>query len=202
MRVAKAAILLCFFAIVGWAQEEQTNPATPAPKSTGAVIPGSVNPPPPALPQTPLPTSSPYTRAYEIRQDIHKYASYATLPLFATEFALGESLGSEPGSDSSLRGLHAAVGTGLVGLFFVNTVTGGWNLWQSRHEKDHRTPRMIHGFLMIAANAGFVATAASTPSDHKPATFEHDRDTHRNLAIASIGIGTAGYLLSLFARLH
>jgi len=148
-----------------------------------------VNPPLPAPPQTP-PTRTPYTRAYEIRQNIHKYASYATLPLFATEFALGESLGSEPDSSSSARGLHAAVGTGLVGLFFVNTVTGGWNLWQSRHEKDHRTPRMIHGFLMIAANAGFVATAASAPSKHNPATFDHHRTVHRNKAIASIGIGT------------
>ena len=49
---------------------------------------------------------------------------------------------------------------------------------------------MIHGFLMIAANAGFVATAASTPSKHNPATFDHDRTVHRNKAIASIGIGT------------
>jgi len=61
---------------------------------------------------------------------------------------------------------------------------------------------MIHSFLMIAANVGFVATAASTPSHHSPATFDHDRNTHRNLAIASIGVGTAGYLLSVFARLH
>jgi len=188
MRVAKAAILLFFFSIVGWAQDEPT-------------IPSSVNPPPPAVPQT-LPTPSPYTRAYEIRQDIHKYASYATLPLFAAEYALGESLGSEPGSEGSARGLHAALGTGLVGLFVVETVTGGWNLWQSRHEKPHRTPRMIHSFLMIGANVGFVATSASAPSDHRPTTFDHDRKTHRNIAIASIGIGTAGYLLSVFARLH
>jgi hypothetical protein len=61
---------------------------------------------------------------------------------------------------------------------------------------------MIHGFLMIAANAGFVATAASAPSEHNRNTFERDRNTHRNIAIASIGIGTTGYLLSVFARLH
>jgi hypothetical protein len=201
MKVAKAVILLCFFSIVGWAQEESTNPVTPDPESTAAVIPSSVNPPAPLLPQTPQ-TPSPYTRAYEIRQDIHKYASYATLPLFAAEYALGESLGSEPGSEGSARGLHAALGTGLVALFFVETATGGWNLWQSRHEKQRRTPRMIHSFLMIAANVGFVATAASTPSEHRPTTFDHDRNTHRNIAIASIGIGTAGYLLSVFARLH
>jgi hypothetical protein len=59
----------------------------------------------------------------------------------------------------------------------------------------------IHSFLMIAANVGFVATAASAPSEHSPTTFDHDQNTHRNIAIASIGIGTAGYLLSVFARL-
>ena len=191
MRVAKAAILLCLFSIVGWAQEQPTSDAMSS----------SVNPPSAALPQT-VPTSSPYTRAYQIRQDIHKYASYATLPLFASEYALGASLPSEPGRKGSPRGLHAALGTGLVGLFVVGTVTGGWNLWQSRHEKPHRTPRMIHSFLMIAANVGFVATSASAPSEHHPTTFDHDRKTHRNIAIASIGIGTAGYLLSVFAPLH
>jgi len=186
--------------MIGWAQDAATNPVSPDQGAITTTTPANVTPPLPAPTQT-APTRTPYTHAYEVRQEIHKYASYATLPLFATEFALGESLGSEPGSSSSARGLHAAVGTGLVGLFFVNTVTGGWNLWQSRHEKDHRTPRMIHSFLMIGANAGFVATAASAPSKHNPATFDHDRTRHRNIAIASIGIGNAGYLLALFGRL-
>jgi hypothetical protein len=136
-----------------------------------------------------------------LRQDIHKYASYATLPLFAAEYALGQSLPSEPGRSGSMRGLHAAVGTGLVGLFFLNTATGGWNLWQSRHETNHRTTRFIHGALMIASTAGFVATASSAPSHHNPSSFDHDRTVHRNLAIASISVGTAGYLLALFGRL-
>jgi len=184
-----------------WAQETQTVPVTPADpppdlNNTSSPLPTAQQAPAPQAP----PPSTPYTHAYEVRQDIHKYASYATLPLFAAEFALGESLSSEPGNSGSRRGLHAGVGTGLVGLFFVNTVTGGWNLWQSRHEKDHRAPRMIHGFLMIAANAGFVATAASAPSEHNRSTFDHDRTVHRNIAIASIGIGTAGYLLAVFGR--
>jgi hypothetical protein len=197
VRIVEACLLICFLSMIGWAQDAETNPVPPDQAIT-TTTPANVNPPL-AAPQTP-PAPTPYTHAYEVRSDIHKYASYATLPLFVTEFALGESLGSEPGKSSSASGLHAAVGTGLVGLFFVNTVTGGWNLWQSRHEKEHRTPRMIHSFLMIGANAGFVATAASTPSKHNPATFDQDRTRHRNIAIASIGIGTAGYLLAVFGR--
>src|SRR6476646_10651086 len=156
MRVVTMAILICCSSIEVWAQQAQADEVS---SDQGAIA--QVSPPQPSPVPQAAPATTPYTHAYEVRKDIHKYASYATLPLFATEFALGESLPNEPGGNSgSRRGLHAAVGTGLVGLFFVNTFTGGWNLWQSRHEKDHRTPRMIHGFLMIAANAGFVATAA------------------------------------------
>jgi hypothetical protein len=201
VQVAKAAIVMCLFSITVWAQETQTSEVTPGQENTAdPVQSGTSQPQPVPAPQLP-PRLSPYSRAYELRQDIHKYASYATLPLFAAEYALGQSLPSEPGRSGSMRGLHAAVGTGLVGLFFLNTATGGWNLWQSRHETNHRTTRFIHGALMIASNAGFVATAASAPSHHNPSSFDHDRTVHRNLAIASISVGTAGYLLALFGRL-
>ena len=201
VQVAKAAIAMCLFSITVWAQETQTSEVTAGQENTADTLQsGASQPQPVPVPQ--LPTSpSPYSRAYELRQDIHKYASYATLPIFAAEYALGQSLPSEPGESGSMRGLHAAVGTGLVGLFFLNTATGGWNLWQSRHETSHRTTRFIHGALMIASTAGFVATAASAPSHHNPSSFDHDRTVHRNLAIASISIGTAGYLLALFRRL-
>jgi len=192
---------MCLFSITLWAQETQTSEVIPAQDNTADPAQSSTSQPQPVpAPQLPAPPS-PYSHAYEVRKDIHKYASYATLPLFAAEYALGQSLPSEPGRSGSMRGLHAAVGTGLVGLFFLNTATGGWNLWQSRHETNHRTNRFIHGALMIASNAGFVATAASAPSHHNPSTFEHNRTVHRNFAIASISVGAAGYLLALFGRL-
>ena len=50
-------------------------------------------------PTSPLPAQPPvhpaaiqFSDAYETRAKIHKYASYATLPLFAGEIALGQSL--------------------------------------------------------------------------------------------------------------
>jgi len=200
MRVAKAAMVICVFSMTVWAQDAQTDKGTSDNGAIAAAGPNNVGSPPPIPTPQAAPAPTPYTHAYEVRQDIHKYASYATLPLFAAEYALGESLSDEPGRSDSTRGMHAAVGAGLVGLFFLNTVTGGWNLWQSRHEKDHRTPRIVHGLLMLASNAGFVATWASAPSEHNRSTFNHDRTVHRNIAIASIGIGTAGYLLAVFGR--
>src|SRR5262249_17979188 len=80
--------------------------------------------------QQPLhPVAIQHSDAYQTRAKIHKYASFATLPLFAGELALGQSLFNSPDNSSGKRGLHAAVGAGIIGLFGLNTVTGSWNLF-------------------------------------------------------------------------
>jgi hypothetical protein len=141
---------------------------------------------------------------YQTRAKIHKYASVATLPLFAAEVALGQSLYNTPANAGSKRGLHAAIGSGIVGLFAVNTVTGAWNLFgEGWRDREGRTRRLVHGLLMMAADVGFVATSAAGPNSEGQRgalTFESDKVTHRNLAIASISIGTAGYLLMLIGN--
>lgn len=142
-----------------------------------------------------------HSNGYQMRAKIHKYASFATLPLFAAEVALGQSLYNTPANAGSKRGLHAVVGAGIVGLFAVNTVTGAWNMFgEGRREPDGRTLRLVHGLLMMAADVGFLATTAAAPSSEGQRgalTFESDKATHRNLAIASVSVGTAGYLLML-----
>jgi hypothetical protein len=144
------------------------------------------------------PVATTYSTGYEVRLKIHKYTSYATLPLFATELALGQSLYNNPDTGAR-KGAHAAIGTGLVGLFGVNAVTGVWNLWESRHDENGRKLRMVHGVLMLAASGGIVAASATGPNSRlSPATFDSDKVTHRNIAVASIGVGTAGYLIMLF----
>jgi hypothetical protein len=141
-----------------------------------------------------------HSSAYQMRAKIHKYASVATLPLFAAEVALGQSL---DGSNDSKKGAHAVVGAGIVGLFAVNTVTGVWNMFgEGRQDKEGRTLRLVHGLLMMAADVGFLATTASAPSTGQKGalTFEADKTTHRNLAIASVSVGTVGYLMMLFGN--
>lgn len=150
----------------------------------------------PAAQTTTHPAATTYSNGYEVRLKIHKYASYATLPLFATEFALGQSLYNNP-ETGTRKGIHAALGTGIVGLFGVNTVTGVWNLWESRHDENGRKLRILHSVLMLAADGGFVAATATGPNSRRP-SFDSDKVTHRNIAVASIGVGTAGYLLMLF----
>jgi hypothetical protein len=147
------------------------------------------------------PVAIEYSDAYYTRAKIHKYASFATLPLFATEVYLGQSLYDGSGDDMK-KGAHAAVGAGIGGLFAVNTVTGVWNMWEARKDPVHRKMRLLHGVLMLAADGGFVATAAMTPNIKRfgPITLANDASTHRTLALTSIGIATGSYLLMLFGN--
>jgi hypothetical protein len=144
-----------------------------------------------------------YSDGYQLRKKIHKYASFATLPLFGVEVALGQSLYNDSTRDSR-QGLHAAVGVGIVSLFGVNTVTGAWNLFgEGWDDHEGRTLRLVHGLMMMAADAGFVATVATGPNSHstrQAQTFETDKVTHRNIAIASISVATVSYLIMLFGN--
>jgi len=196
-------MVFCTSLMTAWAQEDTgTQIAATEPDVTEPDV--TQTPPVPA-PQQPAahPAATTYSDAYEVRLKIHKYASYATLPLFATELALGESIYSNPDSGAK-KGIHGAVGAGIIGLFGVNGVTGIWNLWESRHDENGRKWRIAHSVLMLAATGGLVATWATAPSTHNTDTpqglarFNNDRVLHRNLAISSIGVGTAGYLIMLF----
>ncbi|HEY3935580.1 MAG TPA: hypothetical protein VGL65_13295 [Gemmatimonadales bacterium] len=136
-----------------------------------------------------------YSSGYFTRLTIHRIGSYVELPLFAAEYVIGQKLISDEqatGMRSSLRGPHQAVATGLEGLFAINTVTGVWNLVESRHDPAGRTRRWIHSIAMLTADAGFVATAQSAGSA-RPADGGADR--HRSLAIASMGVATAATLM-------
>lgn len=137
-----------------------------------------------------------YSDAYRTRAKIHKYASVAMLPLVGTELLLGQSLYSSGGD--SKRNAHIAVGTGIGALFAVNTVTGAWNLWEARKDPNGRKRRLAHGLLMMAADAGFFATAATGPEREEFSRFEGSKSTHRAIAITSIGLATTGYLIMLF----
>ena len=139
-----------------------------------------------------------HSAAYQKRAKIHKIASYATLPLFAAEVVLGQSLYNSTSLGNGLRSAHIAVGTGIIGLFGVNTITGAWNLFgEGRQDTDGRTLRLVHGLLMMASDAGFVATSATGPHRHHQGTFTFATDPrmHRDIALTSIAVGTAGYLV-------
>lgn len=142
-----------------------------------------------------------YSHAYDVRNRIHHYASYTMLPLFVAEAIVGQKLYNNPIQTRNLRHWHGALATGIYTLFAVNTVTGVWNMWDGRHDPNGRTRRTIHGLLMLAADVGFVATAASTPNSRTfngLLNFESQKVVHLQMAMTAVGIATAGYLIMLF----
>jgi hypothetical protein len=148
-----------------------------------------------------------YPSGYYTRLAIHKYASYATLPLFVAEYFIGRSLYNNPTTSSrSLRSAHTTVAEGLGALFAINTVTGVWNMWDSRQDPAGRVRRYLHGGLMLLADAGFVATAAMTPHrrDFRGTTTGTPNpaaaNLHRGLAISSMGVALGSYVMMLLWR--
>ena len=116
------------------------------------------------------------------------------VPLFITQFALGNSLYTD--STDSKRTAHAIVGSGIGVLFGINTVTGVWNLWEGRKNPTGRARRFTHGIMMLGADAGFVATALLAPGDDGSG----NKTAHRAVALTSIGVATASYVFMLLTR--
>lgn len=136
-----------------------------------------------------------YSDGYQLRAKIHKYASFATLPIFGAQYLLGRKLDDGTGSET-VRATHAAIATTMVGLFGVNTVTGVWNLWEGRENPAGRTRRLIHAILMLGSDAGFVATGMLAPTNDGGG----NRQLHKAVAITSMGVASAGYLLMLLTQ--
>jgi hypothetical protein len=137
-----------------------------------------------------------YSDAYYTRLTIHRYASYAELPLFAAEYALGQRIlnGQESGdfASSSTVSAHKVVAGSLGLLFAVNTVTGLWNLYDARHDPAGRTRRYLHALSMLAADAGFLYTASLAGDAREE---QSSANQHRNAALVSMGIATASTLM-------
>ncbi len=143
-----------------------------------------------------------YSEAYGVRFKIHRIASYAEIPLFVGEYFLGEKLlrdrrnssnrGFGEDDDDGNSGAHGAVAAGLGVLFTVNTITGAWNLFDSRKDPAGRTRRWIHTLAMLAADAGFLLTARAA-DDAGESRSAGNR--HRNLAIGSMSLATASTVM-------
>lgn len=141
-----------------------------------------------------------YSEAYGVRIRIHQIASYAEIPLFIGEYFLGEKLLRDRrnnfnfgfGEDDGNSGAHGAVAAGLGVLFTVNTITGAWNLYDSRKDPAGRTRRWIHTLTMLAADAGFLLTAQAA-DDAGESNAAGNR--HRNLAIGSMSLATASTIM-------
>ena len=137
--------------------------------------------------------------AYALRLRIHHYASYATIPLFAAQTIAGNQMYQSGSDDPSwAKSMHTVGAAGLGALFTVNTVTGVWNLWESRGVSEGRAVKLVHSALMLASDAGFTYAGVKLgPDAHN--SFSK-RQEHRRVAFISMGGALAGYAAMFFAN--
>ena len=136
---------------------------------------------------------------YERRLRIHRYLAYTTIPLYAFQAIAGNQLFQESsGAPEWAKTGHRVGATALATVFTVNTVTGLWNLWDSRSAPQGRTRRTIHTILMLASDAGFTYTGIKLSNEAENSLAK--RKQHRNLAYASMGVAIAGSGMMLIWR--
>lgn len=179
-------------------------PVAEAPLVGDLGLPAAAAPPVPApapasgaARSVPRPRAVEYSDFYYFRLTVHRIASYATIPLFVTEYALGQSLYSNPPGSRATVQAHQLVAAGVYGLFGLNTATGLWNLWDSRHDPNDRTRRYVHATLMLLSDAGFVWAGSIAPGRRRVLAEPSRMREHRTVAEVSFSTALAGYLMML-----
>ena len=137
--------------------------------------------------------------AYAVRLRIHRYASYTMVPLFIVQSVAGNQLFQADKSGvvrpDWASALHSGGATALGAVFTINTVTGLWNLWESRDNEVGRTKRLLHSALLLASDAGFTYSGIALASDARK--NQAARNDHKNVAYYSMGSALAGYGIML-----
>jgi hypothetical protein len=136
---------------------------------------------------------------YERRLRIHRYGAYTMIPLFTFQAIAGNQLYVKSSAAPGWAKTGHRVGaTGLATLFGVNTVTGLWNIWDSREQPKGRTRRTIHTLLMLASDAGF--TYAGVRLSEQAENSSDKRRQHRQWAYGSMATALVGTGMMVFWR--
>jgi hypothetical protein len=196
--VASAVLALLFAASAGVADSTGAGPRADAARvGADAAVPGLSRVGVDAEPDTVRRRRKAFqlSEEYNSRRKLHKASSYAMLPMFAFEYAAGNQLMQKSSAAPSwARTGHRVVATGLVGLFGLNTYTGGLNWWETRGQEDGRAWRTVHSALMLLSDAGFAwAGQLSKPAENSIST----RRLHKQVAVTSISIASVSYLMML-----
>jgi hypothetical protein len=137
---------------------------------------------------------------YGRRLTIHRTLSYVTIPVFGAEWIAGNQLYQESAAAPTwAKTTHRVGATALAAIFTVNTVTGLWNLWDSRSVPENRAVRTAHAFMMLTADAAFTY-AGHTLADQAEQS-QQKRRLHRTIALSATGLTLAnGVFMKLFNK--
>jgi|SRR5690242_1156133 len=137
---------------------------------------------------------------YGRRLTIHRSLSYAVIPIFAAQWVAGERIYKHGNQAPDwAKTTHRAGATALAGIFTVNTVTGLWNLWDSRQTPNGRALRYVHALSMLAADAGFTYAGVKLSKDAE--TDFNKRREHRTIALSSMALTiVSGVAMKLYNK--
>ena len=137
---------------------------------------------------------------YHRRLVVHKVLAYSTIPVFTAQYIAGSKLYDQGSAAPSwVKPVHQAGASTLTGIFTVNTVTGLWNLWDSRKVSDHRWLRASHALMMIGADAAFAYTGIKLSDEAENSLVK--RRQHRTVALSAMGLTIgSGVVMQIFNR--
>jgi hypothetical protein len=154
------------------------------------------------------PVDTPRTRRHAVelsdwygrRLTVHRYIAYATVPVFALQWAAGDQLYKKSsGAPTWAKTMHRVGATSLATMFTVNTVTGAWNWWDTRSQSKGRMLRTVHALTMLSADAAFTYAGAKLSNDAE--TSATKRREHRTVALSAMGVTIAsGLAMKLLNR--
>ncbi len=135
-----------------------------------------------------------YSDAYYTRLQIHRDMSYAIYPLYIGQYIFGRELWIKSSAAPTwAKTGHRVFATALVVVFGVNTVTGLWNLWDARHDPNHRVLRTVHALTMLAADGAFSYAGGTLATQAQNSLAK--RRLHRTITIAGMGITALSSLI-------
>lgn len=158
-------------------------------------VPSDTPPPSPAQRVQAVDVSDWYGR----RLTLHRRLSYTVIPLFGFQYAAGMQIWDKgAGAPAWARRGHR-IGAATIGsVFVVNTVTGAWNLWDSRRVEEGRARRYLHAASMFVADAGFT-WAGAVLSEQAERSIEKRR-LHRTVALSSMALSITSGLIMYFTN--
>jgi hypothetical protein len=137
---------------------------------------------------------------YYRRLTIHRWVAWGTLPLFAAQWAAGQRLYDDSrAAPTWAKTTHRVGATLLATGFTVNTVTGVWNLWDSRSVKQGRALRTVHGLSMLVADGLFTYAGAKLSDEAEQSADK--RQLHRTIALSAVALSTvSGVAMKLWNK--
>lgn len=137
---------------------------------------------------------------YYRRLTIHRWVAVGMLPVFAAQWAAGQRLYDDSREAPTwAKTTHRVGATILATGFTVNTVTGVWNLWDSRSVKQGRALRTVHGLSMLVADGLFTYAGAKLSDEAEQSADK--RQLHRTIALSAVALSTvSGVAMKLWNK--